>query len=171
MAAAALAAGLGDGPWEVTSAGTHATLGRSPTEVVAAAATHGLDVTGHLSQQVTADMVEAADVVVGMAREHVREVSVLVPGAFPKTFTLRELVRRIADLSPPAAPQADPVTDPVAQLGAGRSTATFLSAGTQDDVTDPYGGPRSGYDTMAADIVSLVSPVVRWIHTVAEAAR
>lgn len=167
VAAAALAARLGDGRWEVTSAGTQATLGRSPAEVVAAAAARDLDVTGHLSRQVTADMVEAADVVVGMAREHVREVSVLAPGAFAKTFTMREFVRRITDL-PSMTAASD---DPVVSVGAGRTTAAFLSAGPTDDVADPYGGPRSGYDTMVADIEGLVGPMARWIHTVAEAAR
>ncbi|MDQ2825788.1 MAG: hypothetical protein M3Y04_02285, partial [Actinomycetota bacterium] len=54
----------------------------------------GLDMSAHRSRSMTRDVLAAADLVVGMAREHVREAVVLDPGLWPRTFTLKELVRR-----------------------------------------------------------------------------
>ena len=38
--------------------------------------------------------VEGHDLVLTMTREHLREVVALDPGAWPRTFTLKEIVRR-----------------------------------------------------------------------------
>ncbi len=63
-------------------------------EVIAVMAARGLDVTRHRSRTVTRDDVAGADVILGMAREHVRHAVVLLPDAWQRAFTLRELVRR-----------------------------------------------------------------------------
>src|SRR4029077_847666 len=78
----------------VSSAGM---LGRGqppPPEVLAVMAGRGCDVTGHRSRRVAPEDLAEADLVVGMAREHVRHAAVLLPDAWPRTFTLRELVTR-----------------------------------------------------------------------------
>jgi protein-tyrosine phosphatase len=46
----------------------------------------------HRSRQITDALIAGADLVVGMTREHVREVTVRVPEAWGRTFTLKELV-------------------------------------------------------------------------------
>ena len=48
----------------------------------------GMDLSDHRSRLLDRDAVDGADLVVGMAREHVREVAVLVPELFGRTFTL-----------------------------------------------------------------------------------
>src|SRR5580692_12120442 len=68
--------------------------GRPPPEVVSVMAATGIDVTGHRSRIVTADDLAAADLILGLAREHVRHAAVLLPGAWPRAFTIRELARR-----------------------------------------------------------------------------
>ena len=59
---------------------------------------HGLDVAGHLSRQVTADDLARASLVLAMAREHLRQAVVIAPDAWPRAFTIRELVRRGAQV-------------------------------------------------------------------------
>ena len=61
---------------------------------VRAMATRGLDLHEHRSRTLDPEMVAAADLVLCMARLHLREVVVAAPSALPRTFTLRELVRR-----------------------------------------------------------------------------
>lgn len=48
---------------------------------VAVMAARGLDTSAHVSRQLTRDLVAGADLVIGMAREHVREAVVLEPAA------------------------------------------------------------------------------------------
>ena len=54
------------------------------------------------SRTVTADDLAAADLILGLAREHVRHAAVLLPAAWPRAFTLRELVRRGRQAGPRA---------------------------------------------------------------------
>src|SRR5687768_8238326 len=54
----------------------------------------GLDMTGHRSQAMSRELLRSADLILAMAREHVREAVVLDPSLWPRTFTLKELVRR-----------------------------------------------------------------------------
>jgi protein-tyrosine phosphatase len=73
MAAAIARDALGTGAViDVSSAGTYAIVGSSPTaDAIAVAAEHGLSLDGHRARQLTPELVAAADLVVGMEREHV----------------------------------------------------------------------------------------------------
>src|SRR5947209_3308133 len=96
MAQALLSARLGaqDAAVAVTSAGLLEGGRRPPPEVVAVMAARGIDVAAHRSRRVTADDLAATDLVLGLAREHARHAAVLQPACWPRTFTLRELLRR-----------------------------------------------------------------------------
>src|ERR1035438_4747014 len=78
---------------------------RPPAEAISAMAAYGLDTGSHRSHQVTvADLVQA-DLVMGMARLHVRHAVVTLPEAWPRVFTLKEIVRRGAEIGPEEAGQ------------------------------------------------------------------
>ena len=81
-----------------------------PGEIGELMEARGLDVWGHRSQTMTAEMLSSASLVLGMERLHVREAVVLEPTVFDRTFTLPELVRRIDefDAEPDVAAGADP---------------------------------------------------------------
>jgi protein-tyrosine phosphatase len=113
-------------------------------EAVAAAADRGLNLVGRSSQTVNPELIGAADLVIAMERQHVVELAQLAPNAWPRVFQLRDLVRR-AEASGDRAPD-QPFDAWVAELGAARTTATVLAAPLSDDIADPMGGPRSGYD-------------------------
>jgi hypothetical protein len=85
---------------------------------------------------------QRADLVLGMERAHVRHAVLLEPEAWPRTFTLKELVRRGEELG-----SRPPVESPGAWLARaheGRDRPDMLGDSLLDDVADPYGGLRGG---------------------------
>jgi protein-tyrosine phosphatase len=118
----------------------------------------GLDLTAHRTRRMTADAVRSADLVLGMAREHVREAVVLVPSAFPKVFTLKELVRRGEALGPRRADES--VAAWLARAHAGRRSSDLLGHSPGDDVADPIGMPRSAYERMVEELDGLLDRLV-----------
>ena len=125
---------------------------------VAVMAARGIDTSTHRSRRISADMVAAADLVIGMAREHVREAIVLVPEAWSKTYTLKELVRRGTDVGVRTPDQ--PIDEWLAKVNAGRTRTELIGASTVDDVADPIGQPRSAYERTAAELTDLVDRMV-----------
>jgi protein-tyrosine phosphatase len=133
----------------------------SPGSVKAMAA-RGLDLTAHESRTLTPDLLERADLVLTMARRHLRSAVTLQPAAFPKTFTLKELVRRGRDVGPRAAGQ--PLDEWLAALHQGRTTSALLGEDPADDVADPIGGPDHLYAATADELERLVDEAIALAH-------
>ncbi len=110
----------------------------------------GLDITRHRSRRITAAILGSADLVLGMAREHVREAVVMVPAAFPRVFTLKELVRRGEAIGPRAADESE--SDWVARAHAGRKASDLMGHSADDDIPDPIGLPPAAYVRMAEEL-------------------
>jgi protein-tyrosine phosphatase len=132
-------------------------------EMVDLATERGLDLRSHVGRRLDPDLVRGADLVLPLAREHLREVVVTCPEAFPRTFTPKELVRR-AGAAAPRQPDEELATY-LARLHDGRTAQQLLRADPADDVADPIGGPRSGYartatelDGLTATIAALLAP-------------
>jgi protein-tyrosine phosphatase len=147
----------------VSSAGTRATLTGSPREVMAVMASAGVDLSGHVSRQLDATLLDDADLVVAMAREHVRDATLLVPAAFRRTFTLKELVRRAGSIDPPVPGTA--LADWLGALAEGRTTAGLLGPSADDDVADPIGLPARAYELTAAELDRLTATLARYLAT------
>jgi protein-tyrosine-phosphatase len=145
-------------PATVTSAGMLASGAAPPTEVVAALAPYGLDISEHRSRRLEAADVEAADLVVGMARSHVRDAVVLAPEAWPRIFTLKELVRRGSDAGPRRP--GERLARWLARVGEGRVQSELQGDADVDDVDDPLGGAPEAYVATAALLEGLVDRVV-----------
>ncbi len=126
-----------------------------PPEGLEVMAARGIDTSGHLSRTLDPAMIEAADLVLGMGREHVRAVA-LAGDAWPRTFTLKELVRR----GEQAGPRAQPLDEWLAKVAADRVPADLLGASPDDDVADPIGRSRSAWEQVAAELESLVDRLV-----------
>src|SRR5512133_1217008 len=78
----------------VGSAGTIAVDGApAMPEAIEAARARGVDIRTHAARRLTRDLIDEADLVVTMAAEHRDAVRRLVPGAVPRTFTLKEVTR------------------------------------------------------------------------------
>ena len=125
---------------------------------VRAMAARGLDLGAHRSRTMTADQLRGADLVIGMARRHVREAVLAAPEAWPRTFTLKELVRRGEQAGP--RPPGEPLETWLARVGVGRRPSDLLGDGPGDDVADPIGSPDPVYERTAAELCDLVDRLV-----------
>jgi protein-tyrosine phosphatase len=144
----------------VSSAGLYAGGSPATSHGIATMADRGLDLDGHRSRQVDAALVAAADLVVGMAREHVREVAVLDSRNLTKTFTLKELVRLAESVGPRG--DDEPVEAWIARLAGRRRREDLVGIGHDDafDVEDPVGRPREAYEATADDLDALLGRFV-----------
>lgn len=136
-------------------------------EVVAAMAAHGLDVSAHRSHRVTPADLDRADLTLAMGRENLRYAVVMAPAAWPRAFTLRELVRRGAAIGPRRPGEA--LADWLARAHDGRRRAALLGDYAGDDVADPIGRPRSCYAETAAILSGLVDELADLCWTAAGA--
>ncbi|MDP9069753.1 MAG: hypothetical protein M3N68_00410 [Actinomycetota bacterium] len=142
----------------VHSAGLLDTGRPASAEGIRAMGAWGLDTSAHRSRRMTAELVARADLVVGMAREHVREAALLSPEAWSKTFTIKELVRRGEQVGPRASGQ--PFDEWLAKLHAGRARSDLLGSSPDDDVADPIGLGPEQYRRTAVEIDELVARLV-----------
>jgi protein-tyrosine phosphatase len=115
---------------------------------ISALALYGLDISRHRSHRVTAADLTWADLVLGMAREHVRHAVVTAPDTWPRAFTLKELVRRGEEVGPPKP--GEPMADWLDRVHEGRDRTALLGDSPVDDVADPMGGPPRAYADTAA---------------------
>ncbi len=135
--------------------------GFSPTrEVMEVMARRGLDVGGHRSQRLAVALAEAPDLVVGMAREHVREVAGQAPWLASRTFTLKELARLGGEIGPreseePLSHYLDRVASRRTELPT-RGDGTGRVVSILHDVADPIGQGINVYERCAAEIRDLV---------------
>lgn len=137
--------------------------GRSaPREVQAVMADRGLDVSAHLSRQMTPAIVKHASLILGMERQHVREIVTTEPSAFAHTFTLPEIVRRLDALSDTerAPIERGDLESVLAVLGKDRTRRDLLGRSDADEVDDPIGRPMRAFVKAADEIESLVAQLV-----------
>jgi protein-tyrosine phosphatase len=147
-------------PAEVSSAGVNALVGSNPPrEVVQVMREHGIDVATHRGRQLAEPIVAAADLVIGLTLEHLREAVVMDPRLLGCGFTLRELARRSAAASHRPANVDLPTW--LAMLTEGREIEDLLGGSTADDFPDPIGLPLGAYRQAAADVSELVTVLVR----------
>ncbi len=144
-----------EGPTDVTveSAGTMETDPPVPRELLREASGFGLDLSSHVPRIVDVATTTRADIVIGMAREHVRETVLANPPSFTKTFTLREIVRRGGEKGQRRPQQS--LEEWLDQIGEGRRHADLIGYSPEDDIYDPMGGTSTEYRTMLLELASL----------------
>lgn len=156
---------------EVLTAGLGAPGLAATDETILVAARHDLDLTDHRSRGIDRALVARADVVLAMERRHVREVVVDDPSAWPRTFTLKELVRRGTAIGP--RPDDESLPAWLARAHEGRTHRDLLGASPLDDVDDPSGAPLGDHEDLARELEELVGriadlivrsrpPPIRW---------
>ncbi len=134
------------------------------SDALAVIGSDGLDISDHRSRLLDAQGLRHADLVLGMAREHVREVVLLEPSAWPHTFTLKELVRRGEAVGPRSPGQ--PLPDWLVAVGVGRQRADLLGWSPADDVEDPMDGGSAKYRATAKEVHDLVGRLLALIEPV-----
>lgn len=107
----------------------------------------GLEARHHRSKQITREHVETADLVIGLAPEHVQWIRREHPDIAPRTATLRRLVR---DLDTSGA-----LTDRISRLALHE-----IDLEPWEEVIDPGGGEVDDFINCAYDVIDLVDRVV-----------
>ena len=161
MAAALFRAVAGRGGEDVSVSSVGLLEGGHPAsaEVVNALAPYGADLRHHCSTAIDRQAVRGADLVLGLERRHGREAVLLVPDAWTRTFTLKELVRRGEKVGP--RPPGRPLGDWLAVVGEGRERRDLVGASPEDDVADPMGGGAAAYRATASALADLVQRLAR----------
>ena len=124
---------------------------------IAVMADRGIDISRHVSRTMDPEIVRSTPLIIGMAREHVREAIVGYGADIDHTFTLKELVRR-GDESGPRRPD-ETVFDWLARVGAGRRSADLVGD-DHDDIPDPVGRSRAYYEATACELDFLIRRLV-----------
>lgn len=161
-----------DGGMRVRSAGTWGREGHPVMpETVQVGAEHGLDLEAHAATPLRPELVEGADLVLGMTREHREEVVRMAPSARRKTFTIKELSALLGALDPPVrgvdrAAALSRIAD-AHRLRSGRRSPVP----PDPDIADPIGLGPDVYRAIAAEIEEAVDGVVRGLFGAAPWAR
>jgi protein-tyrosine phosphatase len=128
---------------QVSSAGFLAPDYPAMDEAIAAMAADGFDLSGHRSRSVTREALMAADLVIGMTRQHLLELVLETPDNWSHLYQLRELVQRAEAVG--RRPAEQPFDVWLDAVGDGRSRAGFLTSPIEDDIADPVGEPPAVY--------------------------
>jgi protein-tyrosine phosphatase len=137
----------------VHSAGTLADGRGAVREVLEVSADRGHDLRPHQSRRLSPELVRGADLSLPLAREHLREIVVMAPEAFARTFTPKELVRRATDVGGRRPGEALPAF--LDRVHEGRTPQQLMGNDSADDVADPIGGPRSAFERTAVELEQL----------------
>lgn len=146
-----------DGSVTVASAGLYEGGRPATPHAVATMADRGLELAPHRSRQVRPELLQTADLVVGMAREHVREVAIIEPTAAERSFTLKELVR-LGELAG-GRRSGEELGDWLRRISVARRRDDLVGVGHDDayDIADPIGRDRVDYEATADELDGLLA--------------
>jgi len=133
-------------------------------EVIAVMASYGISLASHRSRVVDAAGLARASLVLAMGRENLRHAVITEPGAWPRTFTLRELIRRAGRIG--FRPPGETFACWLSRAHAGRDRASLLGDCPEDDVPDPAGQPFRAYAGVASLLDQSVARLAElgWEH-------
>jgi protein-tyrosine phosphatase len=165
MAAALIRQRMAEVEVEVASAGLMGSGMSVPDVGIALMARRGLDLSAHRSRLLTPTMADEADLVLGMERRHVREVVAASPAQWPRTYTLKDFVRRAEEIGP--APSGAAGLDWWDALGRDRRREDLLGPSAlargpgDDEVRDPFRRPAAVWQEVIDELDDLAIRVTR----------
>lgn len=113
----------------------------------------GLTLEGHRSKRMVPELLDSADLVIAMAREHLRDALHLNPEVTERAFLFKELDELIQ--KGPLPPEFERA---IADLSSRRNSPwDAVALGWDADVDDPIGGDVSLFETCAAEIEMLTA--------------
>lgn len=159
----------------VHSAGTHALVGHGmPEPALELAEEAGVDpatAAAHRARYLVEPLLDDADLVLTMAREHRSHVVKMMPNRLRRTFTVREFARLASTLS---TEEARAAADAAGSSPHERFAAVLRavndqrgvtpSSGEDDDVIDPYRRSRETYARSAAELTPALVEVERIVR-------
>lgn len=179
MAEVLLHAALRDLRVHVHSAGTHALVDHEMTEqarrLAIANGADAADAAAHRARRLNGPILQNADLILTMAREHRSYAVQLTPAVLHRTFTVREFARLAASLTDEQVRDSTSLvgSDPGARLRAlarlvGGQRGIVLPTPDEDDVIDPYRRSDETYRLSASQLIPAVTHAARVIRAAAE---
>lgn len=123
---------------------------------IRAMADRGIDISGHRSRKQSPALIADASLILAMERFQVRDLSVLAPGTFQRTFTLPEFVR-LVEASPPRTDRN--LRRWVEQLGSEREVQGYMND-EREMVADPMGRSLRVFRARTREIDELLARMV-----------
>lgn len=153
--------------FDISSAGTHAVVGwEVPEQQVRIAQAHGLDaITDHQPRQVTAAMLQEADVILALTMEHRRQLARLSPISARKLFTLREFAALTAAVTEEdlQAARDDMVEDVATSAAASlRGVVPTPEDPAEWDVIDPFRQSDEVYQESADQLLPAARQIAEY---------
>lgn len=182
LASLVLSERLADLSVNVSSAGTHARAGMPMTEeAMRLAVSRGVDPSeplAHTARLLTREMLDKADLILTMSRDHRRQVVELLPAALRRTLTVREFSRlaagateaQISSISvrePRNSASDSRFESALAMLTSLRGVIGTPAAATDDDVVDPFRRSSATYERSGAEIDPGLVAVEKFVRSVA----
>lgn len=167
-----LRSALADLPVRVHSAGTHALVGHGMPEpsLVIAGELGVIDAADHASQQLIAEHVKEADLILAMARDHRSQVVQFDPRATRRAFTVRELARIVGEVQDEdlnldaTASVPDRLRAAVQAATLNRGMALPAATPDGDDVIDPYRLTQDVYEESRDQLVDALGSVTQYFR-------
>ncbi len=148
----------------VRSTGTHAWTGRAATiEGRKVMNELGVSIDDHRTLELDPELVDWADLIIGMSREHTRDTVRAFPGAERKTYTMKSLLELL--------PLLPPHDDTEAWLHAVWQIRERGDGLEFPDVDDPIGEREAAYRRVAGEIKTLVARFAEALEHNAKQAR
>lgn len=110
-------------------------------EAIARMRGYGIDLSGHVSTEVGAELLDDADLILTMTRRHVRALVADDPRLRARAFTIKDFVRRAHEalVHNSAQEESFDLAGLCARLDERRPRGDLLGGSADDDVTDPMG--------------------------------
>ena len=140
----------------VASAGTRPWNAGATDDAIRVMREKGLEISEHRNQPVTNELVEQADLVLGMTREHVSFAVARSPQAAVRTFLVGELVRLGGEVGPREA--SEPLARWAERAANARPPNRPLGRAV-DEISDPVGEPVDVYRKTAAILDQRLSEI------------
>ena len=121
----------------------------------------GLELTAHVSAHVSSGIEQMPDLILVMAREHLRMLSDLDPATLERAFTLKEFVR-LAGIEGDRR-QNEPLSDYIRRVAAGRGISAITSPGREEDIADPIGQRKAAFWRCALELKDLIAQLSRYL--------
>lgn len=153
---------LSPNTFEIGSAGTEAPVGMYPTrEIVELTEARGIEPVFHPARLLNRGLIRHSDLILTMERAQQSVVVRSVPSALRYTFTIRQFARVLNRM--PSVSGAS-VTRRWANVVAfaPRYRRPSHGATDPDDVFDPFGRPREGYERMLRQLEPAVKTILLW---------
>jgi len=148
----------------VQSAGFAGEGAPCPREVHAVMAPLGYDLAAHRSQIVTEEMIRGSDLVIGMTRQHLIDLSLLTPHSSSRLFTFGEVDRLAAAVG--VREPGETFDAWLFRIGRCRTRQGTLSLPLSEDVSDPIGRPLRAYLETRDQLLSLAGSLANRMQPV-----